>query len=984
MPTWKPSKLRKFLFKGTGWSFASDSDSFSLSIRGQATINAPLIHIRAFAYRRMSSVPANGECKFVLFGEKVDRPLCGLNPSQGDELRDFLAQCIASCLISHAQRGKSLLDAWKHSVDQRLQHDGYVDTPVLRLLYETIPSPRVVGLNDWNALFGHPHFLQVRNTKISDFPALRIAPDAYLREKVEGHNQKIFDRQLEQWAKGIRQHLSRQGWIGYRAAAKLCTSEWSPPEMPGKEWESAVNEEFQPSPQRWVERQVAAHNKSHEEAQLVACRPFFDRVESNPLTEEQSRAVICMDDELLVVAAAGSGKSSTIVAKAGYALEQRLCAPEEILLLAFNTAAAEELRQRIAKRLAHLPGADRIVAKTFHAFGLEVIGEGTGAMPTPAGWLDHGQDVSFIGKLVDELCAESSDFSGDYNLFRLVFARGLGRWDTEEEPEDYDPDSRRKRGFRTMRNEIVKSKGERLIADWLFLHGVNYEYERPYEIDTRTPNKRQYRPDFYYPDIGLYHEHLALDAKGEPPASFKGYAEAVAWKRATHRDHNTELFETTSHDLRTGRALATLKAKLEEKGLLLTLDPNREIPGRNPDSPQSIAKLLRTFQQHMKGSRQTITAARERIAKMQDVFVPRMDLFLSLYERVSDRWERRLQAGGFVDFDDMLNRSADLIEAGQYKSKAKMILADEFQDSSRARMRLVQAVIDTTGAQLTAVGDDWQGIYRFAGADIAIMSHFQRRYPNANIRYLSQTFRCPGDLCEVSSRFVSKNPMQIPKEVRTSNPRLRSSIKVFALPDVKDIPGKIGQQLETIHDQLPDAAPGQRLKVLILGRYNKDRPAQFTAWRQRLGARIALEFLTVHKAKGLEADVVFVLNVTRGRHGFPSEVEDDPILQMAMPEPEAFPFGEERRLFYVALTRAKRTVVLYTASEQPSEFIVELQNDYGVEILRAQGVPAKPCPTCGKGVVVERVNAKTNVVFEGCSRFPACPPLRRQSGVMNS
>ncbi|WP_251276667.1 UvrD-helicase domain-containing protein, partial [Enterobacter hormaechei] len=114
------------------------------------------------------------------------------------------------------------------------------------------------------------------------------------------------------------------------------------------------------------------------------------------LTEEQAKAVVCMDDELLVVAAAGSGKSSTIVAKAGYALEEGLCAPEDILLLAFNADVAEELRQRIAKRLGQLDGANRITAKTFHAFGLEVIGAVTGKMPTPAPWLSNGKDEAFI------------------------------------------------------------------------------------------------------------------------------------------------------------------------------------------------------------------------------------------------------------------------------------------------------------------------------------------------------------------------------------------------------------------------------------------------------------------------------------------------------------------------------------------------------------------------------------------------------------
>jgi DNA helicase-4 len=805
---------------------------------------------------------------------------------------------------------------------------------------------------------------------------LGITPVSYLDETVERHNRQVFDKALQRWSSALKKQIESRRWIGRRSAEAML-KENAPPEWPARAWRDVAPADFQPSAEAWFEAAVAAHNAAFEAKQLDAKRAFFDRVESNPLTEEQAKAVVCMDDELLVVAAAGSGKSSTIVAKAGYALEEGLCAPEDILLLAFNADAAEELRQRIAKRLGHLDGADRIAAKTFHAFGLEVIGAATGKMPTPAPWLSNGKDEAFIGHLVDELCAENPTFAAQWDLFRLLYFKDVGRWDAREEPEDYDPESQCKRGFRTLRGEIVKSKSERLIADWLFLHGVNYRYEEPYPHDTRTATKRQYRPDFYYPDIDVFHEHFALNAKGEAPPAFKDYLEGVHWKRQLHGEQGTRLFETTAHGLRTGAALAALKDLFKSRGIDLVFDPDRVPPDNDPVSPQAIAKVMRVFQQHMKGSRQTVEQARERIGTLPGAFVPRMELFLDLYEAVAQRWEDRLAAEGLVDFDDMLNQSADHIVAGRFPCGVKMVLADEFQDTSRARMRLLQAIVDASGAQFTAVGDDWQSIYRFAGADLAIMSGFQMSHPHAAIRHLSQTFRCPQSLCDLTSEFVSRNPMQLVKKVFTSNPLKGPRLSVVALPTVEDIPGRLKSNIQSLYDKLPEPTDGKPLRsMLVLGRYRNDKPKELEAWRQRFGDKIDLRFLTIHRAKGLEADFVALLNVVQDTLGFPSQVQDDPILQLAMPEPETFEFGEERRLFYVALTRAKRSVVVYTTQHQPSQFLVELQENHGVEIVRTEGEPAEPCPVCGQGVLVERVNRATKEVFHSCSRFPRCPPTK--------
>nr|WP_298165731.1 UvrD-helicase domain-containing protein [uncultured Pseudomonas sp.] len=257
---------------------------------------------------------------------------------------------------------------------------------------------------------------------------------------------------------------------------------------------------------------------------------LFDTLESTPLTEEQRRAVICFDSNVLLVAAAGSGKTATMVAKAAYAISTGIVKPSEVLMLAFNADAAEELQQRLEKRLATYPKADQIACRTFHSFGLSVIGDATAAKPRPAAWLEGSQDVAKVVTIMQELNESDPAFRTNLALVRTVFSQPIGKM-----PGGIVSDQDSQKELITSRGETVKSREEQVIADWLFFHGVNYKYEAPYPIKTADAQHSQYHPDFYYPEVKLFHEHFALNAQGIPPREFKGYAASVEWKRELHK-----------------------------------------------------------------------------------------------------------------------------------------------------------------------------------------------------------------------------------------------------------------------------------------------------------------------------------------------------------------------------------------------------------------------------------------------------------------
>jgi DNA helicase IV len=709
-------------------------------------------------------------------------------------------------------------------------------------------------------------------------------------------------------------------------------------------------------------------NERHLAKQIVDFKPFFDTVEKSPLTQEQAKAVVCFDNRVLLVASAGSGKTSTMVAKAGYALKNGYFEPERMLLLAFNNDAAKELGQRIKERLGPLGlPADKVVAKTFHAFGLDVIGQATGKRPSLAPWVETGRDLEHLLSIVDDLKDSDIVFRAYWDLFRIVLGQDIPKFGKEgESPDSWDKNTKQE-GFWTLNNEVVKSRGEQVLANWLFYNGINYVYEAPYEVDVADAQHRQYKPDFYFPDAKAYLEHWALDDNGEPPAAFVGYREGMAWKRQVHATNGTKLLETTMAELWSGKAFRYLEAELPKLGLNLDPDPERPAPGRKPIENPRLARTFRSFMMHAKSNRLSLRELRARLSSgVAGEFRFRHTMFLDLFEKISAEWESRLKQEKCIDFEDMLNLATDCVEQGQWSSPYELVMVDEFQDASLARARLVAGLVGGADKHLFAVGDDWQSINRFAGADLAVMTDFESRFGRAVMLKLETTFRCPQSLCDISSKFVQRNPKQLRKVVRSSQPPVEGPVRIVRVRDELQIRMAVSRRVEEIACTV---APGRKEKVLLLGRYQKDRDYLPPVYDQ---SRIDLEFITVHSSKGLEGDHVIMPRMTSETLGFPSRVADDPVLQLAMPGGDSFEFAEERRLFYVALTRARSTATLVTVTHKESPFVTELVKDHGVAVFNADGTESSDelCPTCGEGFLVMR-KGKFGP-FMGCSNFPSC------------
>ena len=674
----------------------------------------------------------------------------------------------------------------------------------------------------------------------------------------------------------------------------------------------------------------------------------------NPLTDEQAEAVATDEDATLVLAGAGTGKTSVIVGKVSHLVRNLGVSLNEVLVLAFNRKAADEIRGRLKGDLsaAHV--------HTFHSFGRRVIAESESA-PTMSKLAEDDLALrravdNIIGELLSD--PEQSRAVIDFIVYHHAPYRSAFEFDTLDQYEEYV----REVELRTLGGDLVKSFEELSIANYLTEHGVEFRYEDRYETATATNQHRQYQPDFFLPGHDIYIEHFALNEHGRPPPGWRGYVEGVEWKRNIHRQHGSTLVETYSWQHRRGILLETLRKRLEEAGVSFEQVPRQTLVRQlGQEQTSSLAGLLATFLNHAKSGGLSSETLRSRARERGDR--RRNGSFLAVFEQVRDRYQKLLSDQGELDFHDLINVAAGHIREGRWKSQYRYVLVDEFQDISAGRMALIHALRGQDVAYFL-VGDDWQSIYRFAGSDVGLLRDCGDLLGHVEERTLSRTFRFADGILGPSTEFVKRNPEQTQRPLLSASGAEDEGVTIVA--DASPA-GGVARALQDIEAR----AQGEPRSVLALGRYRQGREVVQSIRRSR---SLRVEFSTVHGAKGREADYVIVLDLNDGRYGFPSKVEDDPLLELVLAPVSggAYPFAEERRLFYVAMTRARNGAYLVTDPVWPSQFVTEVLRES--HELRQIGELATKCPRCGRGVL-QMIEGRRGR-FWGCTEYRSTPPCR--------
>lgn len=717
---------------------------------------------------------------------------------------------------------------------------------------------------------------------------------------------------------------------------------------------------------------------------------IFDNVNGKNLDNEQRRAILCNSKSNLTIAGAGSGKTLTICGKVKYLLDTGLARKDEILLLSYSRASADDLERKINNV------ATGLTVETFHAMGLKILTESSGKKKAIEEQLKSYIKQFFEEELVNDpkianevfqyialhfyaAPAYKKKYKNDGEIFKELKAL-----DYRTLKDRLGKLSANKDKHETLKNEFVKSNEELVIANYLFTNGINYEYETPYEIETSTIDKRQYTPDFYLPDYGIYIEHYGIDRNGEAPQYDKKasdeYVRSMQWKRQIHSANNTKCIETFSYEFNEGIIFDNLKARLLENGVEFKPLSQTEVFNalHNVYSGKdfsSFFNLIMTFISLYKAQIKDDMGFDKLKVQLSDSCYDnsRAILFLDICKNIYNYYMQNLRKADKIDFDDMILQSIDLLDSTS-NFKYKYIIVDEFQDISQSRTKFLQKLIEHGNSKLFAVGDDWQAIYRFAGCDINVFLEFENIFVGAKLNYITSTHRNSAELQQIVEPFITANPSQYKKHIK--------SVKHQEKP-VRIIYHK-GNKAMALTKALEDISTiNSNASVLVLGRNRRDIDAficreiqvfDYKTIKHYDYPNLNISYSTVHGSKGLESDFVVLISGEDAQNGFPNKTEDDNVLSLLLGKKNDFEYAEERRLFYVALTRTKSVVYLLSDKNKSSDFIQEIKNKCYIMEDESEVKEENEylCPWCKSGYLVVRKSESDGKSFYGCSNYPYC------------
>lgn len=698
--------------------------------------------------------------------------------------------------------------------------------------------------------------------------------------------------------------------------------------------------------------------KSYEERALKRSEGFFDRVESNPLTLEQRLAVVRDNDRNLVVAAAGTGKTSVIVAKVLYLIHEENKSVDDLLVLAYNKKAAEELQERIQERAACFTDTptDETRVSTFHALGISILK----ATNQHYRLSKLSEDEKAFGEWLKSWCLQY--IQGNENglsSFLQMYYRPVSIFDfkTLEEYEEYVQVNE----LRTLQGELVRSYQELLIANWLFINGVKYEYEPRYVTRRRVDLGFDYRPDFNICDTNIYIEHFGVDRNGEthPEIDSEKYVQSMHQKFALHTECDTRLISTYHYNWVEGKLFSELHRQLLEFGVEFKPLTSTELLNALNEKEMFThwAKKLRDALKAIRAEQLTDEDIEHRL---ESASVPRSQLYAETLSILRKDYIDELRGNHEIDFDDMIIEAANAVRRHRYKPSWKFILVDEFQDISESRMTLVRALVEEgEKPSLMAVGDDWQSIYRFNGGKLELTTRFEQLVGTHSRTTLQKTFRYNSSIAETAGRFVMKNPEQYTKHIHSHEQVKDPQVFILdATPSDIANNSNMGEQAAKVATKIRENDPEG--EILVLARYNyllDDAREELNKLKIKRNVR----FLTFHGSKGLEGDYSIILGLVKKRMGFPNEQKNDELVDALLPAVDGFEHSEERRLMYVALTRARKKAYLITDSSAPSVFVKELMEpEYNVHIVSASlkflNRNRFKCPNCKTGFFDRKIS----------------------------
>ncbi len=596
------------------------------------------------------------------------------------------------------------------------------------------------------------------------------------------------------------------------------------------------------------------NNKIYLKIEEIKSKSILNNINGYSLDKEQRKAVLIDEDTSLIVAGAGSGKTLTMMGKIRYLVECKNINPKDILVLSFTNYTVNSFRKSLEKNINY-----NIDILTFHKLGINILKKANYKFKIKNSILD----IIIKNYFEKELILDKKKIMDFINYFIIL----------KEEKIDNT-------------NYKYNTKEEIILGNFLYCNKISFKYI-PYEIENNLVNYA-----FYLTDYNIY---IVYDELG--------------------KEYDKHFIVINKDNFTDGSLFWLLYAefnkyniKIDEKNYLEIVN----IFTHKGNKMENLYNLIITFINMLKGNNLNIN----RIDKIEKVLRngkaklenKRYIYILSIIKEIYFKYQNYLKENNLVDFNDLINKSINIIKNNEVILNYKYIIIDEFQDTSFCRYELINNIKKQTNSKLIVVGDDFQSIYRFTGCDIKMFLKFKKYFPFSKILYITNTYRNSNELVKVAGSFIMKNKEQIRKKLK-SNKKISKPIKIYFY----DVKAEINNLIKKVKEK----------NIFILGRNNKD-----IEYFNYIENKNNIKFMSVHKSKGLECDGIIIVNLLNSTLGFPSKCKENILIRYLCNIEDSYPYEEERRLFYVALTRTKNNVYLFTPRDNYSIFVKELIKDY--------------------------------------------------------
>lgn len=699
-------------------------------------------------------------------------------------------------------------------------------------------------------------------------------------------------------------------------------------------------------------------------------RKYFLKYHNIQIDTDQALAIAKNKQNILVTARAGSGKTRTIACRAIYAIEKENINPNEIMILAFNRIARAEINHRICKKFNY-PKFNSHTAKTFHSLAYSIVHPAEDLLFDDSNVEVEQKLSEFVKNIYENKKITDPSFQTNiYNLYRnddlkvfddSYFYQLLNEEFSKQEIRKFLS----KKRLITLKRDHVKSRGEKWIADFLFEHDIEYSYEE----QLTQINDRIYKPDFIIRlknNVSIVLEHWGIDENEKNrivpydwTKSWDDYQSEMQWKRAyCIQTDNVILIETSIADMKQGRIHfeKILKSKLEDQGIECKKLNEIEILNRIEEKfKDKFAKRLVSFILKAKRYEMNVNEIKSMINRT--VFSNRTLSFLNIALEIYADYEKLLKDENKTDFETIMKRAIDKIHSTKgnceiYLGKdiiklndLKFILIDEFQDFSKQFFALINAIKSYNPTlKLFCVGDDWQAINGFAGSDLLYFNKFEDLFSKSDSTSLTFNYRSSCKVVDEGNRIMQGYGTP----AKSYNKDIGGRINLVFIDDVKfkSQNGDLDRQFMS-KNELYFGEFNRYLKkcceiiignidksFIIMHRFNKMchykelfelQGRIVTYLRENHFSNKSKEELfnqiqvgTVHQFKGCEADIAIILECNK--YNYPC-IHTDCEVDLIFGRTPMTILEEERRLFYVAITRAKESVYLISERNNESEFI---------------------------------------------------------------